>query len=55
MKVVSKGFGGAMMPRKKIDRSKISVLPKTAKKLKFLSSFEFVNFCAEFIVCDRTT
>ena len=37
LKVVSKGFEGAMMlGEKKIDRSKISVLPKTAKKLKFL-------------------
>ena len=54
--MVLKGFEGAiMLGEKKIDRSKISVLPKTAKKLKFLSSFEFVNFCAEFIVCDRTT
>ena len=56
MKVVSKGFEGAMMlGEKKIDRSKISVLPKTAKKLGFLSSFEFVDFCAEFIDCDRAT
>ena len=32
LKVVSKGFEGAMMlGAKKIDRSKISVLPKTAK------------------------
>ena len=56
LKVVSKGFEGAMMlGAKKIDRSKISVLPKTAKKLGFLSSFEFVDFCAEFIDCDRAT
>ena len=32
VKVVSKGFEGAMMlGKKKIDRSKFSVLPKTAK------------------------
>ena len=49
LKVVSKGFEGAMMlGEKKIDRSKISVLPKTAKKLKFLRRDEVRHFSIDF-------
>ena len=56
MKVVSKGFEGAMMlGAKKIDRSKISVLPKTAKSLVSAGQRWLTIFDAFFVNCDRAT
>ena len=56
MKVVSKGFEGAMMPRKKIDRSKISVFDaKTGENWEILVQCGSAIVDAFFTNCDRAT